>query len=123
MPPVRGPAASSPQTPSRPASSMAASRRSSSVMSVRPSVAPTANGIRSKDDTDTPAKELPQTPARRPSSVLGRPSITPRTNKSAELRAAKKELDAAKNAPRKSVVRSVPGRAPPSSFKTPAVAS
>lgn len=122
MPPVRGPAASSPQTPSRPASSMAASRRSSSVMSVR-TPAPNANGIRSKDDTDAPAKELPQTPARRPSSVLGRPSITPRTNKSAELRAAKKELDAAKNAPRKSAVRSVPGRAPPSSFKTPAVAS
>ena len=94
-------------------------------MSVRPPLTP--NNIRSKDDTDTPAKEVPQTPSRRRSSFVGPPSIMPRTNKSAELRAAKKELDAAaaaaKKGPRKSVVRSVPSRAPPSSFKSPAIAS
>lgn len=97
-------------------------------MSVR--APPALNSSRSKDDTDTPTKELPQnsaTPARRRNSFVGPPSIVPRTNKSAELRAAKKELEAAaaaaKKGPRKSAVRPVASKAPPSSFKTPAVAS
>ncbi|KAK2465328.1 hypothetical protein APHAL10511_002682 [Amanita phalloides] len=108
------------QTSSRPGSSMASTRRSSSVMSVRSLPAP--NGIhatRSKDDMDTPT-----TPMRRRSSITGPPSIPPRTNKSAELRAAKKGMDttaaAARNSPRKSPIRS---KAPPTSFKPPPTAS
>ncbi|KAF8631043.1 hypothetical protein AX15_002651 [Amanita polypyramis BW_CC] len=127
----RGPAVtrSGAQTPSRPASSLASSRpstaRSSSSLGSRPSLAP-----RSKDDSDTPAKELAQrTPARRrQSSVAALPSIPPRTNKSAELRAAKKEMEAAAASPRNGgqrvpSTRSVASKVPPSSFKSSAVAS
>ncbi|KAM6494337.1 hypothetical protein JOM56_010698 [Amanita muscaria] len=82
------------------------------------------------NDTDTPDKEMlkttPSTPARRrPSSVALPPSITPRTNKSAALRAAKKEMENAQAAMKAAAARK-PGSSrssvAPSSFK-PVVAT
>ncbi|KIL63213.1 hypothetical protein M378DRAFT_164717 [Amanita muscaria Koide BX008] len=119
-------------TPVRPSSSLAPTR-ASTALGTRPSLAPRlSNGVvaRSKDDSDTPDKEMlkttPSTPARRrPSSVALPPSITPRTNKSAALRAAKKEMENAQAAMKAAAARK-PGSSrssvAPSSFK-PVVAT
>ncbi|KAF8627438.1 hypothetical protein AX17_006252 [Amanita inopinata Kibby_2008] len=134
-------ARSASQTFVRPASSLAtvhdsptSSRppigRSSSVLGTRPSPArKSVNGVsaRSKDDIDTPTDETDRkatsTRPRRPSSVMLPPSIPPRTNKSAALRAAKKEMEnaqaaaAATKGARKPSARAMPNKNPPSSFK------
>ncbi|KAF6755823.1 hypothetical protein DFP72DRAFT_1118638 [Ephemerocybe angulata] len=72
------------------------SRRTSSVASATPPTAkPKVNGADATSDPEqAPATPAPAKARPRPSSVCSAPSIAPRTNKSAALRAAKKEAEA-----------------------------
>ncbi|RXW25353.1 hypothetical protein EST38_g495 [Candolleomyces aberdarensis] len=99
--------------------------RASSVAAVRPthdrSASATPSGARATKENGTSDPERAAPPAAkprpRPSSICA-PSIQPRTNKSAALRAAKKEAEAAAAAA--ALAKKAPKgvRAPPSSFKT-----
>ncbi|CAA7261585.1 unnamed protein product [Cyclocybe aegerita] len=130
----------------RPASQAGHTRRASSVVGHRPSTASTpapisrpkpaaltpktnggaTHGFDTNDadlptPTQTPTTATTPAPAPskvrpRPSSVIGAPSIAPRTNRSAALRAAKQEAEAAAAA---AAARKGPrsSKVPPSSFK------
>ncbi|GLB38325.1 putative nucleoside diphosphate kinase [Lyophyllum shimeji] len=116
-------------TPARPASqasqagsSRSTGRRSSAVSGSRPSLAPTRTTSTSDSDSKSDPKSTengsgpPAAKLRpRPSSALANPSIPPRTNRSAALRAAKQEAEqaAAAAAARKATRPKVA----PSSFK------
>ncbi|KAF8903148.1 hypothetical protein CPB84DRAFT_1845973 [Gymnopilus junonius] len=96
--------------------------RASSVAAVRPLAtnghAPESSSTGANGATPAPAKPKP-----RPSSISGAPSIAPRTNRSAALRAAKQEAEAAAAAAAAAKKGSRASKAPPpSSFKAvPAV--
>lgn len=96
------------------------SRRTSSVASATPPTAkPKANGANATSDPEqAPAAPAPAKARPRPSSVCSAPSIAPRTNKSAALRAAKKEAEALAAAAALAKKAGKGMRAPPSSFKT-----
>ncbi|EKM84277.1 hypothetical protein AGABI1DRAFT_52146, partial [Agaricus bisporus var. burnettii JB137-S8] len=101
------------QTPSTP------NRRSISALDIHTPKSPLSR--RDSDTTSTTPSRSPSVIAKsrpRPSSVILPPSITPRTNRSAALRAAKQEaeaLQAEAAAKKKKAARN--SRAPPSSFK------
>ncbi|KAG5648423.1 hypothetical protein DXG03_004997 [Asterophora parasitica] len=92
-------------------------KRSSSVSGTRPSLAPPATSTNDETDERAAAKARP-----RPSSVASisnAPSIAPRTNRSAALRAAKLEAEQAAAAATAATAlrKNSRARLPPSSFK------
>lgn len=121
------------QPPPRPASqastSVAPSRyavpRASSVAAIRPTPQPLrASASLSKatgNKATTTSDNAPIKPRPRPSSALGAPTIAPRTNRSAALRAAKQEAENAAAAAAIAKKGPRPSKAAPSSFKPLAI--
>ena len=97
----------------RPSSS--AGVRPPSVSAVRRDpVAPSGAQAKGDENVKPPSPPAPKTRPR-PSSVCGNPTIPPRTNKSAALRAAKMEAEAAAAAA--AAAKKAGKRPPPSAFK------
>ncbi|KAF9444765.1 hypothetical protein P691DRAFT_307224 [Macrolepiota fuliginosa MF-IS2] len=105
---------------SAPLTASTPTRRASSALGVR---TPSSATLDSEAGTVAGTSRPPSAAAKlrpRPSSVTLPPAITPRTNKSAALRAAKMEAEAAAAAKKKAPRSSKP---PPSSFKPSTVAT